>query len=77
MKTNDIKKGTEIRMSDGFTGIMEDNKKGNIRMATINGIFTEMGSIYAHNITAAKNTNGDWERIELTTAQLKMKQSGW
>ena len=53
MKTiepNDIKKGMIGYKKDGFKFEMADNKKGNIRLAKVYGIFTEYGSIYTHDI---------------------------
>lgn len=50
MITNDIKKGTFFRLSNGFDAKMLDNKKGNIRLAEVNGLCREMGSIYGHDI---------------------------
>lgn len=74
VKTNDLKKGTKILLAEtGWTATLEDNKKGTTRMATVEGIVTEMGSIYAHNI-AAYQKDGDWHTdIEYTKDQLKCK----
>ena len=70
MKTNEIKKGTRIQLASGWEGTMLDNKKGNIRMAEVEGIFTEIGSIYSHDIVAYQ-VNGEWKRdIEYTKDQL-------
>lgn len=70
MKTNEIKKGMRIKLKNGWYGTMMDNKRGNIRMAEIEGTYKEMGSIYASDIFAAKGENG-WENVELTSAQEK------
>ena len=40
MRTNDIKKGTRIKLHNGWFGTMMDNKKGNVRMAEVQGIYT-------------------------------------
>ena len=78
MKTNDIKKGTEIKTKQlGFpvSGVMMDSKKGNTRMIKTNGsevgMFDEMGSVYATDIIAAKNSDGVWEDVEHTDKQLE------
>ncbi len=77
MKTNDIKKGTRIRLANGWNATMYDNKKGNIRMAEVEGIYTEIGSVYSHDIIAAINAEGYWEAVEHTPAQVKLaKQLG-
>jgi hypothetical protein len=74
MKTNDIKKGTRVRMSNGWQGTMFDNAKGNTRMVRVEGIVTEIGSVYAHDIVAVM-VNNMWEKVEHTEAQLRLKTS--
>jgi hypothetical protein len=74
MKTNDLKKGTRIRLRNGWFATLEDNKKGNIRMATVEGHFTEMGSVYSHDIMEAF-VDGDWFVVEHTDAQVKLRQT--
>ena len=78
MKTNDIKKGTEIKtkqLGASVSGVMMDSLKGNTRMIKTNGseigLFDEMGSVYATDIIAAKNSDGKWEDVEHTEKQLK------
>ena len=72
MKTNDIKKGTRFRLRNGWEATMEDNKKGNIRLATVYGMFTEMGSVYGHDIVMVLNLEENtWETVEHTPAQIK------
>jgi len=72
MLTNDIKKGTRIQLRNGWYATMADNKRGNIRMAEVEGIVTEIGSIYAHDIIYAW-VDGERKVIELTKAQVKME----
>ena len=78
MKTNDIKKGTKIRTKQlgvSVSGVMMDNLKGNTRLIKTNGsevgMFDEMGSVYATDIIAARNSDGDWENVEHTDKQAK------
>ena len=78
MKTNDIKKGTEIRTKQlgvPVSGVMMDNLKGNTRMIKTNGsevgLFDEIGSVYATDIILAKNSDGKWEDVEHTEKQTK------
>lgn len=54
MTTNDLKKGTIVYLRNGWRARLEDNKKGNIRMATVYGIYEEIGSVYAHDIVSAE-----------------------
>ena len=78
MKTNDIKKGTEIRTKQlgvSVSGVMMDNLKGNTRLIKTNGsevgLFDEMGSVYSTDIILAKNSEGVWEEVEHTDKQSK------
>ena len=73
MKTNDIKKGMRIKQANGWEGAMMDNKKGNTRMVEVEGLYTEIGSIYSHNIVAVQ-VDGEWvEDIEYTDSQEKCR----
>lgn len=73
VKTNELKKGTRILLSNGWEGRLEDNARGNTRIATVYGFCTEMGSVYSHDIVRA--WIGDEQvGIEYTPAQLKCKQ---
>lgn len=61
-ETNKLKKGTRIVLRNGWEAVLEDNKRGSIRMATVEGFYTEMGSIYAHDIAGYKD--GDfWVKL--------------
>ncbi len=53
-ETNKLKKGTRVILRNGWEAVLEDNKRGSIRMATVEGFYTEMGSIYAHDIAGYK-----------------------
>lgn len=72
VKTNDLKKGTNVILRNGWKARIEDNKKGNTRLATVYGTFTEMGSIYSTDIVQAE-INGVWVKIELTDTQTKVQ----
>ena len=74
MKTNDIKKGTMVRLRNGWIARIEDNKKGNSRLATVFGVYEEMGSIYAHDIVMVlDDTLSYGVAVEHTEAQLKLR----
>tara|TARA_R100000963_G_scaffold17483_1_gene12224 strand:- start:32 stop:271 length:240 start_codon:yes stop_codon:yes gene_type:complete len=73
IKTNDIKKGTRIKLECGWYGTMFDNMKGNTRMCKVEGDFTEIGSVYSHDIIQAE-IDGEWESVEHTENQLKCKK---
>jgi hypothetical protein len=72
MKTNDIKKGMRIVLNNGWEATMYDNARGNIRLAEVEGFYTEIGSIYAHDIAAVR-VDGTWLPVTLTPAQLKLR----
>ena len=70
MKTNDIKKGMRIKMTNGYEGEMLDNQRGNIRMVHMSICpFPESGSTYAWDILSCEG-----QLIELTPAQIKARQ---
>lgn len=74
MKTNEIKSGMKIQLNNGWFAIMRDNKKGNIRMAEVHGIYSEIGSVYSHDIVSVLNPiDNKWYTVEHTPAQIKMK----
>lgn len=69
MKTNDIKKGMRIKLANGWYATMLDNKRGNIRLAEVEGIYKEIGSIYAHDIISVEQPDGVWHVVEHTKQQ--------
>ena len=74
MKTNDIKKGMRFLLKCGWFATMADNMKGNTRMAEVEGYFTEIGSVYAHDITSVQLPDGTWEHVEHTTNQANLER---
>lgn len=81
VRTNDLKKGTRIKLANGWFATIEDNKKGNIRLATVEGLDTEMGSVYAHDIVQARvqtdfKANGgyEWQAVEHTAGQVQARR---
>lgn len=73
MKTNDLKKGSIVMLRNGWKAEIADNMKGNTRMATVYGDFTEMGSVYSHDIAQVLIAE-QWHDIEHTPAQLKLRK---
>ena len=71
--TNELKKGTRVRLRNGWYATLQDNLKGNIRYAEVEGFVTETGSIYSWDIASAC-INGQWERVELTEKQIKARR---
>jgi hypothetical protein len=80
MKTNELKKGDKIILRNGWRGIIEDNKKGNTRLATVFGTNIEIGSVYSHNIMFVEKEEEIIE-IEHTKQQKnyreRLKRMGW
>jgi hypothetical protein len=74
MKTNDLKKGARVQLRNGWFGTVADNARGNIRMVTVEGDFTETGSVYSHDILRAQPVGGAWEFVDHTDAQLKLRE---
>ena len=72
MKTNELKKGTRIQLRNGWQATLQDNKKGNVRFAEVEGFVTELGSVYAHDIIAAL-IDGTWWDVNHTIAQFKLR----
>lgn len=70
MKTNDIKSGTIVRLKNGWLATMMDNRRGNIRTATVQGTCEETGSIYASNIVQAL-VDGVWVTVQHNATQTK------
>jgi hypothetical protein len=68
LNTNDLKKGTQIMLKNGWAAVIYDNKKGNTRLAEVDGIFKEIGSIYAHDIDQAF-INNEWQPVTHTKNQ--------
>jgi hypothetical protein len=73
MKTNELKKGVRIQLRNGWQAIVKDNAKGNTRMCEVFGHFTEIGSVYSHDIMKAE-INDQWIDIEHTDAQKKLRE---
>lgn len=70
MKTNDLKKGTLIRLRNGWKAKLVDNMHGNIRTAEVYGDFTETGSIYSHNIVGYYKNGKLKKDIQYTPSQV-------
>ena len=75
MLQNEMKKGQTGTTKDGIKFRIEDNKKGNIRLATVYassiGLFDEIGSIYTSDIATVDMPDGTTQRLEQTQAQEK------
>lgn len=73
VKTNDLKKGVRVRLANGWYATIADNTRGDVRTATVEGVVTETGGIYSHDIVEAE-IGGYWVPVSHTANQLKMRQ---
>jgi hypothetical protein len=72
MLTKEIKKGDRIQMRNGWYGTILDNKSSTIRMAEIEGTFTEMGSVYSFDIAYVLK-HGQKVPVEYSAKELQVK----
>ena len=72
IKTNELKKGALVRLANGWYATIQDNRKGDVRFATVEGHVTESGSIYAHDIVSAQLSDG-WVSVSHTPKQQELK----
>jgi hypothetical protein len=73
MKTNDLKRGSLVKLRNGWEAEIADNMKGNTRLATVYGDYTETGSVYSHDITHFKICE-TWFPVEHTPQQIKLME---
>ncbi len=63
-ETNQIKKGWQVQLTSGCSGVVQDSKKGNIRSILTdraNGCFAEYASFFASDVVKArKSSKDDW-----------------
>ena len=71
IKTNDLRKGDNVMLRNGWRADIMDNMKGNTRLAKVYGFETEVGSVYSHDIMRVLR-NDVMTPIEHTPAQLKL-----
>jgi hypothetical protein len=62
-----------VLLTNGWEADIMDNMKGQTRLAKVYGDFTDIGSVYSHDIKSVK-IGEDWFPIEHTDTQLKLKE---
>jgi hypothetical protein len=72
MLTKEIKKGARIQLRNGWYGTMMDNKSGTTRMVNVEGVYTEIGSVYSFDI-AYVLVNGSKIPVDYTKKELDVK----
>lgn len=70
MLTNDLKKGALVKLRNGWTATVMDNGRGNTRVCEVEGLYTEIGSVYSWDIVQAK-VDKEWLPVDLTESQTK------
>jgi hypothetical protein len=63
INSNSLKKGTPIKLKNGWAAVIMDNRKGDTRMAEVDGLVKEIGSIYARDIDTAF-VDGKWQPVK-------------
>jgi hypothetical protein len=59
MTTNELKRGARVILYDNTRATMADNRKGNTRTITVDGVNgAETGSVYASEIVATIGADG-------------------
>lgn len=74
-----IRKGARVRLANGWIATVMDNKVyAHTRMCLVEGICTEMGSVYATDIDIVSSGKAEssaespaWHKVLHTPAQLK------
>lgn len=74
MKTNELKKGAQVLLRNGWYARVEDNRKGDTRVCTVYGDFTEMGSVYSHDIVGWIDSDGFLHDVEHTDKQMQLRE---
>ncbi len=70
IRTDQLKRGTRVRLRSGWEAIVIKKRDGNTLIAEVFGDFAETGSIYAHDVVAAF-VDGKWVNVEMSEEQLQ------
>ena len=74
MLTNELKKGARVQLRNGWYSTVFDNAKGNTRMCEVEGMYTEIGSVYSWDIVIHYPTIGSSVLVEHTEKQMKLRE---
>lgn len=77
MLANDLKKGDVVWLKNGWRATIMDNRRGNIRLATVEGFVTETGSIYAWDIARHDDGRPVEHKLSKSAAQAKAFMNAW
>lgn len=80
MKYSELNKGDRVRLRNGwYATIMDNLRNRTIRLCLVEGIVTEAGSVYAHDIMClvkvqdTDDTHGEYIPIEHTDKQKQLR----
>lgn len=73
---DDVRKGVRVRLLNGWFATVLDNKvNSHTRLCEVEGIVTEMGSVYSVDIVQALDkTVNEWKPVKHTEGQIKAAQ---
>ena len=74
MLTNELKKGARVQLRNGWYATVFDNAKGQTRLCEVEGICTEIGSVYSHDIVLFYPTSGSAVKVEHTEKQMNLRE---
>lgn len=73
--TRELRKGDRVLLRNGWQAVIEDNNtRGLIRLCTVEGHVTEMGSVYSHDIMKLLRRSGNIDVLH-TASQLRLRRS--
>jgi len=75
MLTKEIKKGTKVKLRNGWEAKTLESARKTTCLCEVYGFVTECGSVYSHDIVAVLDENDHWAPVtEYTPGQLKCKK---
>lgn len=70
-----LHKGQRVQLENGwFATLVGTPGTKTTVLARVEGIYTETGSVYVHDILAAELEDGTWAEIAHTRTQLRLRQ---
>lgn len=75
MLTNELKKGDNVILRNGFRAEVMDNRKGVRRLLKVFGYSTDIGDVYAHDIVYFRRPDGSIEQLEHTKQQIACRNA--
>jgi hypothetical protein len=73
MFVRDLDKGTRLKLRNGWEAELVSDKRTNTPVCRVFGDYTEIGSVYAHDVIAAQ-VGGQWVKVDHTPTQRELQQ---